>query len=131
MTDFEFDFNDFLESESVKTDIDFQITEEVEQKRVIAKVPDMTRYDKMLVDKLLRYVPDYLKRKEVCEIIVEYPNTRLIDLLMEYVGLSEVLATNIVTMHRENYLMNDNYSLFAERKKSTFTKQSMKVFFSR
>jgi hypothetical protein len=62
---------------------------------------------------------------------VEYPNTRLIDLLMEYVGLSEVLATNIVIMHRENYLMNDNYSLFAERKKSTFTKQSMKVFFQK
>lgn len=129
MTDFEFDFNDFLETENVTNDVDFQIVEEQEQKRIIAKVPDMTRYDKMLVDKLLRYVPDNLKRKEVVEIIKEFPNTRLIDLLMEYVGLSEVLATNIVTVHRENYLMDSNYSLFMERRKSTFTKQSMKAFF--
>lgn len=129
MTDFEFDFNDFLETENVANDVDFQIVEEQEQKRIITKVPDMTRYDKMLVDKLLRYVPDNLKRKEVVEIIKEFPNTRLIDLLMEYVGLSEVLATNIVTVHRENYLMDSNYSLFMERRKSTFTKQSMKAFF--
>lgn len=129
MTDFEFDFNDFLETENVAIDVDFQIVEEQEQKRIIAKVPNMKKYDKMLVDKLLRYVPDYLKRKEVVEIVKEFPNTRLIDLLMDYVGLSEVLATNIVTVHRENYLMDSNYSLFMERRKSTFTKQSMKAFF--
>ena len=87
----------------------------------------MTDVDKMLVERIIRFNPlrwGMIDDSNYQRVIEEVPNTKIIDLLKEYVGLSEVLAYNLVTMHRYNLCVNPYYNVFQIKKRSTFTKNS-------
>lgn len=107
---------------------------ETKPKRLINRVSDMTDVDKMLVERIIRHNPlryGMIDDTNYEKVLEKVPNSKVIELLIEYVGLSEVLAYNFVTMHRYNLCVNPHYNIFDIKKRSTFTKQSMKHLFSR
>ena len=107
---------------------------ETKPKRLINRVSDMTDVDKMLVERIIRHNPlryGMIDDTNYEKVLEKVPNSKVIELLIEYVGLSEVLAYNFVTMHRYNLCVNPYFHIFEIKKCSTFTKQSMKHLFSK
>jgi hypothetical protein len=141
MDNFEFDLSDLEINELlVGNKDDIQIVAEVEQKlelkptRVINRVSEMNDVDKMLVERIIRFNPlrwGMIDDSNYDKVVEQVPNTKIIDLLKEYVGLSEVLAYNFVTRHRYNLCVNPHFHIFEIKKHSTFTKNSCKHLFSR
>jgi hypothetical protein len=141
MDNFEFDLSDLEINELlVGNKDDIQIVAEVEQKlelkptRVINRVSEMNDVDKMLVERIIRFNPlrwGMIDDSNYDKVVEQVPNTKIIDLLKEYVGLSEVLAYNFVTRHRYNLCVNPQFHIFEIKNRSTFTKNSCKHLFSR
>jgi len=140
--EFEFDLSDLQISEllSSNNNNSIFIVAESEKKvavkptRSINRVSDMTDVDKMLVERIIRHNPlryGMIDDTNYERVITEVPNTKIVDLLKEYVGLSEVLAYNFVTMHRYNLCVNPHFHIFDIKKRSTFTKNSCKHLFSK
>lgn len=139
--EFDFDLSDLQISELLTGNKNtISIIAEPERKvvvkpiRIINKVTDMTDIDKMLVERIIRHNPlsyGMIDDSNYEKVVEKIPNTKIIDLLIEYVGLSEVLAYNFVTLHRYNLCVNPYFHIFEIKKRSTFTKQSMKHLFSK
>lgn len=132
--EFDFDLSDLQINELLTNEKSEISIIETKPNRLINKVSEMTDVDKMLVERIIRHNPlgyqmiDDTNYKKVLE---KVPNSKVVELLIEYVGLSEVLAYNFVTMHRYNLCVNPHYNIFDIKKRSTFTKQSMKHLFSK
>ena len=141
MENFEFDLSDLEINELlVGNKSNIEIIEEVEHKlelkpiRVINKVTEMTDVDKMLVERIIRFNPlsrGMIDDTNYEQVVEKIPNTKIIELLKEYVGLSEVLAYNFVTRHRYNLCVNPYFHIFEIKKRSTFTKNSCKHLFAK
>ncbi len=141
MENFEFDLSDIEINELLVGDKNnINIVSEVEKKvelkqtRVINRVSDMTDVDKMLIERIIRFNPlrwGMIDDTNYEKVIEKVPNTKIIDLLKEYVGLSEVLSYNLVTMHRYNLCTNPNFHVFQIKNRSTFTKSSCKHLFAK
>jgi hypothetical protein len=115
MNDFEFDFSDkALTDTGIK--IEMPVTVEKVVKK-INKISDLTKEQKSDINNILWY------KKEIT-------NSNLVDLFIEEFGLSEVIANNLVHIHRPAYIASKgHYTIFDREKKiSTFTKSSMKFF---
>lgn len=116
--EFEFD----LTSEPTKTSIEI-----VAEKEIVKKINTIP------INKLddLRRNPQ--ARGEVEKILWHNKtasNVSIIERLIEDYSFNEVLATNLVMIHRPAYLNFPNcYTIFdLNRKRSTFTKKSMRFF---
>jgi len=141
--EFDFDLSDLQISELLDSDnkgSSISIISEPERvvikkpSRLIKRVSEMTDVDKMLVERIIRHNPlryGMIDDSNYTKVIEQVPNTKLVELLIEYVGLSEVLAYNFVTIHRYNLCVNPHYNIFDIKKRATFTKQSMKHLFSK
>lgn len=141
MDNFEFDLSDLEINELlVGNKSNIQIVAEVEQKlelkptRVINKVSEMNDINKMTVERIIRFNPlrcGMIDDSNYDKVVEKISNSKIIDLLKEHVGLSEVLAYNLVTMHRYNLCVNPHFHIFQIKNRSTFTKNSCKHLFSR
>jgi len=134
MNEFEFNFSDLDINEFIKDESFDIVAEEIAPetpKRLIQRVGDMTNEDKLMVERIIRYNNSkYFYSVE--SVMEKIPNTEIIDYLMKHVGLTEILAYNLVIHHRYALLANNNYTIFFNNvKKSTFTKASMKHLNSR
>lgn len=137
--EFQFDFSDFnIETSSDCNENLISISEIINsekefQKKQINKVSDMNDVDKMLVEKIIRHNPfkRMLDDSNYEKAVEEFPNSKIIELLVKYVGLSEILAYNFTTIHRYNLCVNPHYHIFSFKKQATFTKQSMKHLFAK
>lgn len=141
INEFEFDLSDLQINElltSEKSEISIVSEDESvvskKQKRLINRVSDMTDIDKMLVERIIRHNPLHYRMIDDTnyeKVVEKVPNSKIIELLIEYVGLNEVLAYNFVTLHRYKLCVNPHYNIFDIKKRSTFTKQSMKHLFAK
>jgi hypothetical protein len=137
----EFDLFDIDIDEQLKDDSFVVIGEPTKveaKKKTINRVSDMTQDDKVFIEKIIRF--NYLKGKNSFThqciddsnynlLVEKCPNSKIVELLIQHVGLSEVIAYNLVTMHRYNLCVNPHYRIFAFKNKSTFTKTSQKHLF--
>jgi hypothetical protein len=138
---FDFNLSDLEINELLVGNKDnIQIVEEIEQKldlkpiRVINRVSDMNDVDKMLIERIIRFNPlryGMIDDSNYDQVVEKISNAKIIDLLKEYVGLSEVLAYNLVTMHRYNLCVNPHFHIFQIKNRSTFTKSSCKHLFAK
>lgn len=116
-TGFEFDLSDNAVTSKSNIVINEEKATAQKEFKKVDKISDLTSEQKGIINRTL-----WNER--------EMSNTMIINYFVETLGLSEVIASNIVHIHRKRYLGNPEfYTIFdREKKKTTFTKQSMKFF---
>lgn len=109
------EFNFDLSDDSISTDTSIVVKEAEEkakQIKIANKITDLTPNQKCSIDNALWYG-------------YELSNSEMINYIIESIGVGEVLATNIVHVHREKYLGNKGvYTIFDLSKRALGLQES-------